>query len=68
MEPKKLPPSINSDQYQSHAFIAPEESYLLFSSYERKAGFGKADLYISFNKDDGTWTPSKNMGKNCMKV
>lgn len=42
-------------------FIAPGESYLIYD-FEKKDGYGSCDLYISFKKDDGTWTKSFNPG------
>ncbi|PWI31473.1 hypothetical protein DI383_02050 [Flavobacteriaceae bacterium LYZ1037] len=59
--PKKLSSAINSDGYEYNAFIAPDESYLLFGSYNRKDGLGSGDLYISFLTEEG-WTIAKNLG------
>jgi hypothetical protein len=42
-------------------FIAPDESYLIFSS-NRPGGYGANDLYITFKKADNTWTNPKNLG------
>ena len=42
-------------------FIAPGESYLIFSS-NRKGGFGSGDLYISFKNKSGEWQEAINMG------
>ncbi len=43
------------------AFIAPDESYMLFSA-NRPEGYGQSDLYISFRRIDSTWTNAKNLG------
>ena len=43
-------------------FIAPDESYLLFAS-EREGGLGWGDIYISFRRDNDTWTEPKNLGR-----
>ncbi len=43
-------------------FVAPDESYLIFSS-SRQDGFGQGDLYISFRTDDGSWGEPINMGQ-----
>jgi hypothetical protein len=59
--PKKLSLSINSEGYEYNAFIAPDESYLIFGSYNRKDGFGSGDLYISFLMEKG-WTLAENLG------
>ena len=41
-------------------FIAPDESYLMFC--RRGDGFGSWDIFISFRKEDGSWTDARNMG------
>lgn len=61
-EPEKLSNAINSEMYEDHPFIAPDESYLLFSSWRRPNGQGEADLYISFHRGDDSWTPARNLG------
>lgn len=60
-KPKILPNTINSVGYEYNAFIAPDESYLIFGSYNRKDGFGSGDLYISFNSENG-WAQARNLG------
>ena len=61
-KPKKLSDAINSEFGDWDACLAPDESYILFGSNGRPDGFGESDLYISFRKEDGAWTKSKNMG------
>ncbi len=60
--PRKLSDAINSEFGDWDAFLAPDESYILFGSNGRPDGFGESDLYISFRKEDGFWTKSRNMG------
>jgi len=55
--------AINSKHMEHDPFIAPDESYLIFTSGERSDGFGEGDLYISFRGKDGTWNEAKNLGK-----
>ncbi len=43
-------------------FIAPDESYLIFSS-DRIGGFGSGDLYICFKSKNGAWQKNINMGE-----
>lgn len=62
--PISLSESINTGGYEFNAFIAADESYLIFSSYNRKDGLGSGDLYISYLNEDNTWSVSKNLGKN----
>ena len=45
----------------STPFIAPDESYLLFSS-PRPGGSGAWDLLISFTAADGSWSDACNLG------
>ncbi|MBL4745761.1 MAG: PD40 domain-containing protein [Flavobacteriaceae bacterium] len=60
--PRTLPKAINSDGYEFNAFIASDESYLIFSGYKREKGFGSGDLYISFKTENDTWTEARNIG------
>lgn len=61
--PYSLSESINSDGDEYNAFIAADESYLIFGAYNRKDGFGSGDLYISYKKSDNNWTVAENMGE-----
>lgn len=60
--PTSLDSAINSEGYEFNAFVSPDESFLIFSGYNRKDGFGSADLYISFKNDDDIWEDAKNLG------
>ncbi len=60
---EKLPEEINYLENASHPFIAADESYLIFQSLNSEAD-NSLDLYISFRKNDGTWTKAINMGNN----
>jgi Secretion system C-terminal sorting domain/PKD domain/WD40-like Beta Propeller Repeat len=59
--PVKLGDEINYLPRSAHSYIAPDESYLIYDGQPR--GEGKTDIYISYKKDDGTWTKSKSLGK-----
>ncbi|UCE40252.1 MAG: PD40 domain-containing protein [Candidatus Aminicenantes bacterium] len=60
-EMKKLDDSINTSEfYEEDLYIAPDESYLLFC--RRDDGFGSWDIFVSFRREDGTWTIAQNMG------
>jgi Tol biopolymer transport system component len=59
-KPEKLPPPIDSNAFEGHPFIAPDESYLLFDS-NREDGYGDTDIYVSF-REDGLWTEAINLG------
>ena len=60
--PVSLNDSINSDGIEFNAFIAPDESYLIYTCYNRDGGYGSGDLYISYQTDNGRWTKAMNMG------
>lgn len=68
--PELLPGSINTLNSETDPFIAPDESYIIFSSQGRPdamkgsgadAGYPRADLYVSFRKN-GKWTTAVNLG------
>lgn len=59
----KLGPGINTSSYEADVFIAPDESYVVFAA-NRPGGLGSGDLYVSFRKPDGAWTPSKSLGNS----
>ena len=52
--------AINTDAKEFGAFIAPDESYLIFTRIGDKTE--KTDLFISFKNQDGNWTKAINMG------
>ncbi len=56
-----LKPNVNSSFAEASPSISPDGKYLLIES-TRPGGFGQADLYISYLKDDETWTTPQNLG------
>jgi Tol biopolymer transport system component len=62
--PVPLGSAINSEKNDWDAYIAPDESYIIFSSQNRSDTLGEQDLYISFRKKDKSWTNAKNMGSS----
>jgi hypothetical protein len=62
-EPKRLGDGINSNGYEFNAFVSPDETYMIYTCYNREGGFGSGDLYISYHNSNG-WTQAKNMGPN----
>lgn len=61
VEREKLADGINSGSVDGLPYIAPDESYLIFTSFRRES-LGMSDLFISFRRNDGSWTTPKNMG------
>jgi len=45
----------------SHAFVSPDESYMLFNS-PRTGSYTRNDIWISFRKPDGSWGAPVNLG------
>ncbi len=61
-KPNLLSSNVNSKKHDWDSFIAPDGSYIIFSSQNRDNTIGKQDLYISFKDKKGNWTKSVNMG------
>ncbi len=62
--PRNLGASINSTHDETDALIAPDESFIVFTSVDRADGFGNGDLYVSFKTENGTWSEARNMGSS----
>jgi hypothetical protein len=60
-KPENLGKSVNSDDYEEHVYVAPDESYVVYDSY-RPSPIGKTDLYVSYRQNDGSWSESQNLG------
>jgi Tol biopolymer transport system component len=58
--PIPLDTAVNSKLWEFNAFIAPDESYIVFTSYGRKDDAGGGDLYMSI-KQNGKWQPAINL-------
>ena len=58
---QKMGEEINTGTWIAHPYIAPDESYLLWD-VQREDGYGGSDIYISFQREDGTWLPAMNLG------
>jgi Tol biopolymer transport system component len=59
--PENLGPAINSPGPEYNAMVSPGEDYIIFGS-AREGDLGGGDLYISFRRDDGSWSQATNMG------
>lgn len=60
-KPRCLGPKVSTEEDESNAFIAPDESYILFGS-NREDSLGAGDLYVCFKNDEGKWTDAINLG------
>ncbi len=60
-EAVKLSEAINSPYAEGKPFVAPDESHLIFIRYDMPESIdGGRGLYISFRREDGSWTQAKN--------
>jgi hypothetical protein len=59
---QRMSDSINTASAEYYSFVAPDGSYIIFSSFGWGDGFGGGDLFISYRTKDGMWTRAKNMG------
>jgi hypothetical protein len=57
-----LSDSINSTTYEYNAYVSPDESLIIFSSYGRKDDLGGSDLYLSRKNADGSWQKAQHLG------
>ncbi|CAL2102607.1 WD40 repeat protein [Tenacibaculum sp. 190130A14a] len=55
LKPIPLNSNVNSEKYEFNAFIAPDESFILFTSYGRKDDLGRGDIYISRKGKNNEW-------------
>jgi Tol biopolymer transport system component len=60
-EPENLGDSINTKAGEVEPWVAPDESYLIFSGYGRPDGMGGYDLYIS-ERRNGIWQRARPLG------
>lgn len=60
--PKVLDTTINSKSYEFNAYVNPEETLIIYSSYGRPDGLGGGDLYYSTKDEQGNWQAAKHLG------
>ncbi|OSY88712.1 hypothetical protein WH52_03280 [Tenacibaculum holothuriorum] len=61
--PVSLSSNINSNKYEFNAFVAPDESFIIFTSNGHKNHLGRGDLYISKKDKNNNWLPAEHLGK-----
>lgn len=61
-EPRLLNKNINSEGYEFNAFISKDESFLLYTKYNSKDGYGSGDLFIAKKDITGEWKTAENLG------
>ena len=60
--PERLPDVVNSGTARFNAFIAPDESLLLYCMMGRSDSLGGIDGYVSFRSPDDRWSEPVNLG------
>ena len=55
--------AINTKEEEFNAFIAPDESYIIYTAVGRDPDLGGGDLWINFCQEDGTWSKAISMGE-----
>ena len=66
--PENLGNSVNSNASENFAYIAPDESFIIFHSTRPENYSRGNNLYICFRKKDRTWTKAINMGKEINSI
>lgn len=59
-KPEPLPEPINTPHIEDEPHIAPDGSYLMFSS-TRPDSYERSGMFISFAQPDGTWSAPQNI-------
>lgn len=55
--------AVNTEANEGSQCISPDGNFLFFTGCERRDGYGRCDLYVSFRKGDD-WSSPKNLGAN----
>lgn len=61
-KPLKIQKAVNFSFYQPHVSMTKDGNTLYFSSWNKKAGFGKLDIYCCEKKTNGQWGQAVNLG------
>jgi hypothetical protein len=61
--PENLGDIVNTQYSEGDLCVAPDESFLIVSCWNRPDNRGVSDFYISFRNSNGEWTRLKNMGE-----
>jgi Tol biopolymer transport system component len=67
LEPENLGEAINTTASETDAYVAPDQSYLVFAAYGRPDAIGDGDLYVSHFRD-GTWSTPRPLGPSINTV
>ncbi len=62
LDPERIRFSSRDQSDALHPCVAPDESFLIFCSGRSAGSYGKADLWVSFPCEDGSWSMPHNLG------
>ena len=60
--PSNLGAMVNSPDWESQPSLSADGQVLYFVS-DRRGGFGRRDIWVSYLSEDGKWTKAVNLGK-----
>ena len=63
IDPILLKEPINTEYIEAYPFIAPDESFLLFSSSRPSTNENELKLFISYRNKDGNWKEPINLSE-----
>ncbi|WP_299708374.1 OmpA family protein [uncultured Pontibacter sp.] len=61
-KPKNMGPVVNSKAWDSQPSLSADGRTLYFTS-TRPGGVGKEDIWVTYQKEDGSWQKPENMGE-----
>jgi hypothetical protein len=61
--PENLGSTINTKYLEGDLCVAPDTSLIIVSCWDRPDNDGESDLYISFRRNNGSWTALTNVGR-----
>ncbi len=59
--PTVLSDSVNSVLYEYNAFVSPDESLIIFTSYGRAEEMGGSDMFYSKKNENGEWGKAQHL-------
>lgn len=60
-QPEQLKAPFNQGPREPSLFVTDDGKFAFFSS-DRNGGYGGLDLYVSYKKEDGSWSEALNLG------
>lgn len=60
--PENLGPKINTAYSDHDPCLSQQEDFMIYTSVDRKEGYGEGDLYLARKDKNGQWTEVRSMG------